>query len=373
MTASSDSTAPFGLPGRLRMRDWPRTPHTARLGTANFVDLAPSARIRSAMPSSSRSQTARVASGVTSRLAIPVPPVVTTNRTWALRRTRISRMTASSSGTISRETTRKFFFSRTSATAGPPRSARSPREEESLTVTTAAVSSGVEEDIFFLSLFAATVAIRFVEQPQAFHQQALRVELGARLGRLAFEVQLEITSGPAQNLEHRLVALKIPVNRVHDLPLIEVNIALVVVARQRKQTTLAAHFERLHQVDHIHLREAPAQNPVRGRRFGHLLQRNLVDHALDTPRSFLQKERLFDEIVDRILLRETLCDVGLRGKNDRGEIRCRGPAAQLLDQLASIHSRHAVIGDQQIGGIVYGLEECIGRVACCVDLSQRCK
>src|SRR5215469_6587512 len=286
MTASSDSTAPFGLPGRLRIRDWPRTPQTARLRTANFVDFEPSARIRSVMPSSSRSQTARVASGVTSRLAIPVPPVVTTNRTSTLKRTRISRMAPSSSGTIARETTRKFFFSRASATAGPPRSARSPREEESLTVTTAAVSSGVEEDIFFLGLFAATVAVRFVEQAQAFHQQSLRVELGARLRRLAFEVELEITARPAQNLKHCLVALEAPVNGMNNLPLIKVDIALFVVAREREQTALAAHFERLHQVDDVHLREAAAENPIRGRGFGHLFQRNLVDHALDPAGGF---------------------------------------------------------------------------------------
>ncbi len=38
--------------------------------------MEPSKRMRSATPSSKRSQTARVASGVTSRSAIPVPPVV---------------------------------------------------------------------------------------------------------------------------------------------------------------------------------------------------------------------------------------------------------------------------------------------------------
>ena len=39
--------------------------------------------MRSATPSSRRLQTARVASGVTSRSAIPVPPVVTTRRAFA--------------------------------------------------------------------------------------------------------------------------------------------------------------------------------------------------------------------------------------------------------------------------------------------------
>ena len=73
-TASRDSTAPAGLPGRLRIRAFPRTPQTPRLKAANRVFLRPSARMRSDTPSIRRSQTARVASGVTSRAAMPVPP-----------------------------------------------------------------------------------------------------------------------------------------------------------------------------------------------------------------------------------------------------------------------------------------------------------
>src|SRR5271154_6896404 len=95
----------------------------------------------------------------------------------------------------------KFLFLRTSPTAGPERSARSPRAQESLTVTTAAVRpSGVEEDIFFFLLgrFSA-VALRFVELAQAFHQQALRIQLGALLRRLAFEVDFKVSVRPAQD------------------------------------------------------------------------------------------------------------------------------------------------------------------------------
>ena len=88
----------------------PRTPHTARLRAANFVVFAPSARMRSAIPSRSRSHTARVASGVTSRWAMPVPPVVTTNRACALKRMRTSRIADSSSGTISRDNDAKVFL-----------------------------------------------------------------------------------------------------------------------------------------------------------------------------------------------------------------------------------------------------------------------
>src|ERR1700733_12196645 len=135
-----------------------------------------------------------------------------------------------SSCTICAATTRKPDFFSTSATAGPERSARSPRAQESLTVTTAAVkttgtrSSAIEEDIFFLfrppttgartgvrtrtraghtsvgpaartvdgsALRAlshglhAAIALRFVEQPQTLHQQTLSVELRGFLIGLA--------------------------------------------------------------------------------------------------------------------------------------------------------------------------------------------
>ncbi len=45
ITDCSDSTAPFGLPGRFRMSVCPRTPHKPRLRTANGVFAIPSARI----------------------------------------------------------------------------------------------------------------------------------------------------------------------------------------------------------------------------------------------------------------------------------------------------------------------------------------
>src|SRR5580658_10464065 len=118
-----------------------------------------------------------------------------------------------SSWTIWVATTRNPSFFKTSTTAGPETSTRSPRAQESLTVTTAAVSTAgpgfpcdeasiVEEDIFFLfPPPAASVSLRFVQQAQALHEQALGVELGGFLIGLAFEVQFEVAAGPAQNFE----------------------------------------------------------------------------------------------------------------------------------------------------------------------------
>src|ERR1043165_4287831 len=85
ITACNDSTAPAGLPGRFSMTEVPQTPHKPRLNTANGVFFSPSRRIRSEIPSSIRPQTERVASGVTSRAEMPVPPVLTTNRAFRAR------------------------------------------------------------------------------------------------------------------------------------------------------------------------------------------------------------------------------------------------------------------------------------------------
>ena len=71
-----------------KIKDQHRTPYAANPSAqrGQQIFLAPSKRMRSATPSSNRSQTPRVASGVTSRSAIPVPPVVTPRRTLAARR-----------------------------------------------------------------------------------------------------------------------------------------------------------------------------------------------------------------------------------------------------------------------------------------------
>ncbi len=138
IAASNDSTAALGLPGRLRINDVPQIPHTPRLNAARGVFFAPSLRIRSEIPSTNRVHTARVASGVTSRAAMPVPPVVTTREAEAASRRSAASITFCSSGTISIFSTAKWFSCKSSFTAGPERSAREPAEAESLTVRTAA-------------------------------------------------------------------------------------------------------------------------------------------------------------------------------------------------------------------------------------------
>src|SRR5450631_1590894 len=144
------------------------------------------------------------------------------------------------SGTIWVATTEKFRFRRASTTAGPETSVRSLRAEESLTVRTAAViASGIEEDIVFLLLHLAIVALRFVEQSQAFHQQALRVQLGGLLGGFAFEIHLKVSAAPEQNLEHRGISGERPVGGMGYLPLAEIHIALFLLFGERKQTALA--------------------------------------------------------------------------------------------------------------------------------------
>src|SRR5262249_55137086 len=143
-------------------------PQMPRLSAASGVLRAPSCRILSGIPSTSRSATERVASGVTSRSAIPVPPTVTTSRATSLHSMMRAAIWSFSSGTTEAWITRKPAFSRRRTTAGPEVSSRLLWKEESLTVRTAAVFTVSR----FEHVFA--VAIGFVEQPESLEQQTLR-------------------------------------------------------------------------------------------------------------------------------------------------------------------------------------------------------
>src|SRR5271156_774626 len=184
-----------------------------------------------------------------------------------------------SSCTICFATTRKPNFASDSATAGPETSTRSPCAQESLTVSTAAVypagrfTSIVEEDIFllfrppttaganartagcgsdcacaaimgdFLGRFRATFPLRFVKQSQAFHQQALRIELRGFLIGFAVKVELEVATRPAQNFEDRLISKQRAIGGVLHLSLNKKDFALLAFVVEFELAALAAHFQ----------------------------------------------------------------------------------------------------------------------------------
>src|SRR5579884_2884417 len=125
----------------------------------------------SATPSSTRSQTARVASGVTSRGAIPVPPLVTTKRAAAASSRKAEAIRSTSSGTILLVTTSKPAVTRAEVSRGPEASSR-------------------VEDVLF------GIATGFIEQAQTFHQQTLRRARRALLFAAAGEVNLELSLSP---------------------------------------------------------------------------------------------------------------------------------------------------------------------------------
>src|SRR6202035_1631460 len=104
-TASRQSRMALGLPGRLTISDLPRMPAICRDRIAVGTTFSDTARMSSPKPSSSFSHTASVASGVTSRRAGPVPPVVHTRQHLSLSHNSVSVdvMIGSSSG-ISRGT-----------------------------------------------------------------------------------------------------------------------------------------------------------------------------------------------------------------------------------------------------------------------------
>src|SRR5579863_10712782 len=198
---------------------------------------------------------------------MPVPPVVTISLARSAAERIACRIATCSSGTVAVPTIANLCFLRTSATAGPERSVRSPRAQESLTVMTAALSvSGVEEDIIFFFLRSlAAIALRFVQQPQAFHQQALGIQCGGLFSGLAFEIDLKVAVGPTQDFEHGLVSVQGAVGSVGDLTFLKIHLAFFVFAGEGESAALAAHFQRLNQIDHVHLQEAAAQHTVGGR------------------------------------------------------------------------------------------------------------
>src|SRR2546423_15609805 len=130
--------------------------------------------------------------------------------------------------------------------------------------TAARKVSGVEEDIFFFLGLATAVAARFIELPQAFHQQTLSIQGGRLLLGSGFEIDLEIAAGPAQDLKNRGIALERAIYRMRDLPFLEIHLALFIAATKRERATFAAHFERLHEIDHVHLRKIAANHTIRG-------------------------------------------------------------------------------------------------------------
>ncbi len=81
LTTANPSRQPPGEPGRLTTSVPPRRPATPRESSACGVRAIASVRMASARPGASRSMNASVASGVTSRGAKPVPPVVSTSNT----------------------------------------------------------------------------------------------------------------------------------------------------------------------------------------------------------------------------------------------------------------------------------------------------
>src|SRR6266487_3389343 len=99
---SRHSLTALGLPGRLIISVRPRVPATPRESIPKGVCCRLTARIASAIPGASRSITAFVASGVTSRGARPVPPVVRIRLTFfsSLHSRNVASISSRSSGII---------------------------------------------------------------------------------------------------------------------------------------------------------------------------------------------------------------------------------------------------------------------------------
>lgn len=137
-TVSRHSAIAFTLPGKLMTRDFPQIPAVCLLRIAVGTCSTVAVRIRSPKPGSIFLQAFSVASGVTSRGAGPVPPVVRTRSHVDESLTMASVIESSSSGTIHvlRAGGPVKWLTTYLHTSGPPLSTYSPRDARSDTVKT---------------------------------------------------------------------------------------------------------------------------------------------------------------------------------------------------------------------------------------------
>src|SRR6266850_1849975 len=332
-TASSDSTAPLGLPGKFTMSVFVRTAAVPRESTAVGVCSRPLRRISSEIPGTIRSATACVDSGVLSRGPIPVPPVVkrTSTRPESASSRNCSRIFAGSSDTRNAEVTSQPSPRQNATTAGPDKSSRSPLVTESLMVRTATrirkVSSGD-------SRRPHRIAIGLVHQPHRFHQEAGRV---ARRGRLCrgirgVEIDFKFSRRPQHNFINGVVPFHRTDFRVAALPACKIQFTLRAVLPHDQPARLLPHLQRLHQVDHAHLFQ-PSLNDSRPRRF--LLQFFEELPAVQA-RHFVIAENHIRRCVD---------DLQQRVRAVRGGLHLANRFKPLHDQLA--HQR-VIIRKQQL-------------------------
>src|SRR5215470_14258889 len=252
--ASRDSTAPLGLPGKLRINDLWRTAATARERIARRVFSIPLRRISSAKPGIRRSATAMVASGVESRGLKPVPPVVRikSKRPESASSRSCSRMLGGSSVMTRLDLISQPSSRQRAITAGPDLSSLFPDETESLMVMTAKRS---RIGHWWKLLCCDGVAIRFVHQAHRFHQKASGVaRCGCTGGSIrGVEIDFKIARGPEQNFVNGVVAFDVSGLRVAALAGGEIEFTLFPVVMNDEAAGLLPHFERLHEVDHAHL------------------------------------------------------------------------------------------------------------------------
>src|SRR5712692_4592980 len=362
--ASSESTAPRGLPGRLMSRVFSCTPATARESTARGVFLRPTSRMSSAKPGSSLVQTAEVASGVTSRGPMPVPPVVRikSSSPASARVTRRERSVASSSGVTWRDNTCQPYSEQRAATTTPDISWRSFWATESLTVMMAARITGRS------GLSGRGIARGFVHQAQRFHQETLRGALDADLFGVGVEVDLEFALVPLNHAADGLFAYLGAVRGVFADAAGEIHLALLGALPHGEPAGFLPHLERLQQVDDVHLLEAPFEHPGARGALLEFFERQPVDHFLGASHQLFHEERFLDVIFDAVYQRpEFLFDFRAAGNENKWRGLGGLASAKLFVELPPIHSRHLVIGDDHVRGLVHGFQESIHTVRGDVD------
>ena len=196
---ANPSRQPPGDPGRFTISVAPRRPAMPRESSACGVRAMASARTASARPGVSRSTTDRVASGVTSRGANPVPPVVRTTATPESASSRIADAIRSASSETIRRSTSNPSSRRRLSNRSPDESSRTPALTPSETVRTAAFTQALRllDQLHLVDDHSLVDRLRHVVHGERGHRDCdERLHLDARLGRRSAAASISTESRP---------------------------------------------------------------------------------------------------------------------------------------------------------------------------------
>ena len=197
-------------------------------------------------------------------------------------------------------------------------------------------------------------AAPLVHATHPLHEQAL---VGLFDGPAPFhglELHHEAPFGPAEQGIDGVLAPGIPILRVDDFTLAEVNgAAPIPFAGELSYPRLAPHLHGLDEIHHGHIGQVPLESclsfPVRED-----LALLLLQHHLDPDHQLLDEYRLGQVLLNaQLQATDLLLECFLLGEEDEGEPLPAGVILEPLTELIAINSRQPGVGDDQRRAPIY--------------------